>query len=557
MTISIPPLVTSDQYISNSFPRWKLLEFAPRNDPFYAPDGTLMPDREKPVLANPVKHWADPNLAYSWFLQAREWLDDRALLAELDAPVNLTDLPANQRMAARQIDFVARASHAIAQGYNALNVVAMNDWRGRWLYHKWLSGKPFGGPTSEQLMNWFAKGRNFGGGNLSGTEVQSYGRWAITNSANPVFGGARTTPHSLEPAGVIPQLARRIFLERYPRKVDAPTHPNLFGVNAGVSLFASRQGAATTVAIELQENVLNRGFAIRTFYENFLGASVVTRSVVTPNRGRGVMPDGTVLPTIFATSTTEFWDWRATFFDEAAAVGSIEFDPNVKLDLMAPMRAYLDYLSEWVDACLTRSAAQIIEDVRRFVAWANYQQLLQAGGPEAFARSLVNGDADRLAQLKAPDPTAQAVSTLVGGIGASLAKFTFGISALVGGFASAAIKLGDVLIDGDVRGFGKDDLGTYKPTLYRSTLGGDTSRPELGQPSIEGLVAPPRGRAPEINLAAIPALIVPGLQQGIQQRESEGGLGDGFRWWPESSVLPWVAGGLVVAGGVWWLTRQR
>lgn len=557
MSINIPPLVTSDQYISKSFPQWKLLEFAPRNDPFYAPDGTLVPDREKPVLANPVKHWADPNLAYSWFLQAREWLDDRALLAELDAPVNLTDLAANQRMAARQIDFVARASHAIAQGYNALNVVAMNDWRGRWLYHKWLSGKPFGGPTSEQLMNWFAKKRNFGGGNLSGTEVLSYGRWAITNSANPVFGGAQTIPRSLEPAGVIPQLGRRIFLERYPRKVDASTHPNVFGVNAGVGLFTSRQGASTKVAVELQENVLNRGFANRTLYENPVGASVVTRSVVTPNRGRGVMPDGTVLPTIPATSTTAFWDWRATFFDEAVAVGSIEFDPNVKLDLMAPMRAYLDYLSEWVDACLTRSAAQIIEDVRRFVAWANYQQLLQAGGPEAFARSLVNGDADRLAQLKAPDATSQAVSTLVGGIGTALAPFTFGISALVGGFASAAIKLGDVLIDGEVEGFGKDDLGTYKPTLYRSTLGGDTSRPELGQPSIDGLVAPPRGRAPEINFAAIPALIIPGLQQGIEQRQSEGGLGDGFRWWPESSVLPWVAGGLVVAGGVWWLTRKR
>lgn len=544
-------------------PNWRVISFAPKNQAFVMPSGAMAPESETPILADPVQHWADPELAISWLIQARRWLDDKALFDQLNAPPNLTDLAANRAMKARQTDFVGRPFYAIAKAFDAMNLVAMNDPVGRYLHHEFVSGAPFGETDAEQLTSWFAKETNFGGGFQRAGRPQEFGRWFVPNQRTPIFGEQK----ALAPAGSIAKKARNGFLNFYPRGARvASGHPNNFGQFVGIRLAADRQQQATLAAVQYQKYVVNQAYVFRNFSEaqrgtlDDYGGVLVTPGDNIGNRGKGVMPDGTILPpapSLNGSVTTLFWDWRATFFDEWPTVFGIESDPNGRLDLTPPMMLYLELASRWVDACLARGVNQIIEDTRRFVTWANYQQVRQAGSIEQFLADATNKDGDVLRQQLARDTGIQAASGIILAAGTGLAAATYGISALVAGVATAVLQAIDFATDGEVRGYGKDEFGNYKPNLLRAMLSGDITRPDagLGAPRVSDLVDPPIGRQQaSIDWATAfanigPQLLINAQLGGYLKDQSWGELDHDPTAPKKSSILPWAIGAVAVGVG--------
>ena len=335
---------------------WQLLKFPVEGRPVMYFDGSedLKPAQDlQPYSAFELTHWADTDMARAWFMRARDLLDDRALLERLDAPPNFSNRDANRQQADGQIEFVRRAAEAVAKGYDAINVSAMADPMNRFAWQRWVTGPAYGADYSEQITSWFDRQKNFGGGSSSSNQL---GRWFVPNQTYPVFGDR---PMAYPPAGIISAMARHVFLTKYPRQRFASSHPNQFVGSVGFVLEADPAQEHNR-----QTPVIYAKFARNKVWMD-TRRSISTGRAPNVTYGTGYMPDGTKLPAVDDRGYRDFWDWRAVFFDEASATAwGDESDPRVKLGLIGPMRAYLDYLSQVVDACLSRTPTQIIEDVR-------------------------------------------------------------------------------------------------------------------------------------------------------------------------------------------------
>lgn len=545
-------------------PTWRLLKFPVEGRPVLYFDGSeeLKPAQDfQPSGVFEIAHWADTDMARAWFVRARDLLDDEGRRAALDAPPNFTDLARNQEQAQAQIAYLVEIATAMAKGYDALNVFAMADPLNRFAYQRWVSGPAFGEDYSEQLNYWFSKVLNFGAGSSS---TRLYGRWFYPNEVYPIFGDSMAKP----PAGIIPAMARGVFKERYPRRDTASTHPNQFAGSIGFVLEPDPS----------QEHNPRTPVQYARFARNKVWTDF--RRTITANRapgvtyGTGFMPDGTRLPGHSAFDRDAgFWDWRAVFFDEASATAwGGESDTRVKLGLIGPARAYLDYLSQVVDACLTRTPQQIIEDTRKFVLWCNAQQVSRNSGVESTFLSQAAGVQGNIEQqLAAPDPGLQAAAAVAQSIGSALGPVTLGIGALVGGSVSAIIKVVDLLTPAMIRGIGRDDLGRYKPLVERGWLSGDIGSEFGGKPIVSDLEYPP-GYLDPIQLSRRLHSIT---FNKILQRMRSGGRLDAFDWesFPfdmtpptqpvveeePSSMVPWALGGAAVLGGLllWSRTKKK
>lgn len=557
---------------------WKLDTFTVQpNRPIRYPSGELVPEGEQPVPGRTITHWANKRRACSWFTQARLFLEDRATLALCDAPPNFTDLRANQAQVAKQLDFVGRVLNAIAQGYNSLNLVAMNDPMVRAAYHKWISGPPAGDTPGEQLKNWFHPNRNFGGG--SGAS-RTYGRWYFPNQMAPIFGGPVNNNVSGAPAprGIIPIAARSAYLSFYP---DGRTHPNMFVVNVSIDLAFSGSGESRIDTIpEYQPFTMNRAVLrpVRSIADSGFGGS----------NGQGrMLPDGAALPPI---STSDFiplpgaangqtagaWDWRAVFYDTDPILGPVG-DSNL-MSLVAPMRMYLDYLTEIVNAALARTMDQIILDTRIYVAWMNTQQIQIGydGQTNGFFNAVSRAQANALQQQSEGDPSLRAAARTIGAVGGALGAalaptgpgaIAGGVIALVSGVVSGIVGAIGNLQKADVKGIGVDDLGRWKPILQRGYLSGDPNI-ETNRPSIEENVEPPSGEPRSLYVggdygASCDLFLAPGsMQQGIALPYFDWGAAKPKpEDWNEDeesgSIVPWAVAAIILVGGAMLARRQR
>lgn len=459
---------------------FQLLTITTQDRPVLRPDGEPAPAEEQLVVGQTFKHWADTTNARRWFLQAWAWLNDASYKAECDAPPNFTDYAINAEQTRKQLDFVGRVCWALMQGYNHLNVPAMNDPAARRAYHKWVSGGPAGSTLSAQMQNWFRPEANFGGGSFDTGEL---GRWFLPNRAYPIFGGPAPAA-----GGNIGKLARNAFDRLYdagPGRAPAAEYPSAFVVNVGITLESDNRGENKPGnPVDYQLYVRNRAFSDREYST----PEITDRLLGT--RGVGyLLPEGVRLPNPY-TSGYQFWDWRAVFFDVDPWAGPAGDGPK---PLVAPMRAYLDYLNELVEAALSRSPEQIIQDTRAFVAWMNAMQI-QVGysrNANAFLSGVMGVDATSRLQQLAGDPNLALASNLVGTFGAGIGgvvaaanPIAGGIVALASGAVSGILRLINTQITGDVRGVGVDDFGRWKPRLVRSVLSGDISNADYGMPQI-------------------------------------------------------------------------
>ena len=551
-------------------PAWeRLAVIVDASRPVLYPDGSVAPASEQAVAGSRIDHWVAVEYANAWFRQAREYLDDKALLAQCDAEPNFTDPAKNAEQSAKQLDFVGRVAWSICQGYNALNLVAMNDPRVRYAYHRWVSGPPAGDSVSTMLDNWFQPERNFGGGSFS---TRTFGRWYFPNETWPIFGSLNGRGPAQAPVGFIAKLARSAFERFYP---DAATHPSEFVVNVELRLERDPEsGEPTPAPVDYQRVVRNRPLVEpRTVPGGGFSAG--------ESRGIGYMPDGRRLPWgvsgALGARAQGFWDWRAVFFDVDPIVGAV--GNGDKMGLVAPMRAYLDFLNEIVDAALERSPAQIIQDTRVFVTWMNARQIQRAyvGDAGSFLSAVGVSDASTRMQELAGSPAvtlaARSIGTFGAGIGAVVGKanpLAGGIVALASGAVSGVLTLINTAIRGDVTGKGKNDLGRYKPWLARGVLGGDITNETSGQPTISGLEPPPSG------LGGFDPAAYARLRRRLDQQMTDRFLGltsggqrfDGFDWgefkYDEGGeggegpgLLGWALLGAVVVGGAVAVRRSR
>lgn len=517
-----------------------LIEYTVENRPMLLPDGTRLPDEQQVQVGAKFKQWTDETLSRSWFLQARKYLDDTAELAECDKPYR-----ADPAQGARQRAFVMRVANAIAKAYDALNVVAMNDIKTRYAYFRWISGTPFGRNRDEQLQNWFKAERNFGGGDFL-DRSKPFGRWYVPNEPAPVFGESKDG--ATWPGGLIPSMA----LNGYTKFMHlVPCELGEFVISAGVTLRPDPGSAMTAAAsAEYQPYTRNEAFVRTDITAMF-----------------GVLPDGTVIPQLPGIVELPF-DWRAVYAN--SCLGKIG---RPMTTLIAPLRMYLDYFNEIVEAALARTTSQIVQDTISFVTWLNYSAMTSYGTASQFMAAVSNNDARVQAMIDAPDANIQLASASVASIGGAAAAalgavnpIVGGITALVTGVISGILKIVDVLTPGRVTGKGKDEFGRYKPMLERSTLSGSTSNEFSGRPLITGLSDPPIGRLTEYMIfdrvrRALEKLAVRRLmQQGAPTLDAFDW--DRFKLPPppeeDSSPLLWLlAAAGVVGGAVAWKRRKR
>jgi len=484
---------------------WQLIHIRARVDGDRA---TVDPNGSWDIL-----HWADVELARAWIRQASAAID----------PQRVRDADAGGHAA--QVALLVAVTFAIANAYNAMNILWENDPLARMRYRASLSGPPASSSSEYSAYD------NYGGGH-----------WYRANESFPTAGGIRLLDgeqvHAEDFTGSIPMLARQIFLQDYPlgRRV-AEMHPSEFRQSVGVyvdsqgRLDAQGRPADVFEDVRTSRNRINRPFVMGDLPQEILpgtdpstgrgsNAPLSPENWCRTNRdfecprwispaafmgfvtgvvtsGGGVLcgpapprrADETAVDTAWGAiqrsvtmhANCANLDWHYGMFVEAlritthlALVITDDLNPFVPLPVWAPLRAYLPWLQAWIGDLESRSPEQIIVDSRKFVIQQNLHWIQNAGGPDAFYRQLLAGQENRAADQGAADPNVQMAAAAVGAIGAALAGATYGISAVAGAVIGAGLTIWDASRTHDVAPDGnfKDDLGRYKPSFALGWLGG-------------------------------------------------------------------------------------
>jgi hypothetical protein len=172
-------------------------------------------------------------------------------------------------------------------------------------------------------------------------------------------------------------------------------------------------------------------------------------------------------------------DWRS--FSWTGYVGA----PNQQAG--APLRDYLEWAREWAYAIATRGAARTLRDSREYVMKTNAKWVRYLGGPEQFVETIAGRDERLKQELKGTG--GEVANAIVGGIadtvGSIFGGMTGGVVNLVtGGVKAISSVITSLINTGEIRSFGRDDLGRWKPSLERATLRGDVNDPEQPPDSL-------------------------------------------------------------------------
>ncbi len=419
------------------------------------------------TIGRRIRHWAAPEDAIGWFRQAAFWLNDNARIELLKG-----------RSPAEQAAFLELVQGAIISAFNCLNIVWWTDPISRSLYRKYFAGNPntTGSSMREAL---FGRRANYGGSTpvVSGSTSDYYG-WFVPNSDVPVV---------RDPGGLIPRAAWQNFLRH-----NANTHPMMFIPTLGFNL-STLSGVAIpdvsdmvgSLAVELETDVKNNYFLT-------LGNGAINRcsaGLAYPRQCSYVVPNVVGLYGYDSTVAGRPSDWDTNWFQIAASSG---LAPNSRLfESYGPFR-YIDYLREWMAGMTSRTGAQIIQDSRAYVAFANNESVVAMGGRTQFITEALGAAGDVVAQQAALDPGLDAAAQAAFALGGALAGVTYGISAVVGGLVGGGLMLANRGIRKDVSNRGKDDLGRWKPVFERAWLSGDpnsTGQPD--PPAFQVEFAPP------------------------------------------------------------------
>jgi hypothetical protein len=499
---------------------WQLLHIRTRHDG----DRTIV----DPNGAGDVLHWADPELARAWIQKAEEAID----------PQRVRDADAGGHNA--QVALLVTATNAIANAYNAMNILWENDPLARQRYRSFLSGPP-ASVSSEYSLD------------------MNYGRenWYRKDDSFPSGGGIRIVDgEQVRPGnflGRIPALARQMFLRDYPlgQRV-ADMHPSEFRQSVGV--YVDVQGPVdpqgrpigTFPDLSATKSRVNRPFVMGDIPQELLPNSSVHLSPenwcrsntegglpfftcpkwvgayawlggLTLGASATLLTSGGVVcgPAPVAIGKCANLDWHQGMFIEAVRfyVATDDLNPFVSLPVWGPLRDYLPWLEAWISDLGARSPEQIILDSRKFVVQQNVEWITAYGSLPAFVEQVLGQQQQRLEESHTPDPTVQMVASTVTALGASLG-IVVPIAAIAGAIIGAGITIINQAAVHPVSGF-KDDLGHYKPSFALGWLGGRGP----GYPDV-------RYGAPDPEILLVPE--PPGFVRGGRVAVAGAGAGEAY-----------------------------
>jgi len=382
-----------------------------------------------------------------------------------------------------QVKFVREVFQAIANYYNALNIPWSNDPEARRLYRKWLAGTGGTGSEHNQAVDW--NGGNWYSNRMIEKNVSNYP--FVTNPPSPS-------------QGILVRRARRFHEVMQP---GVKTH---FRQLAGVRMTGpdSDWNNPRRSPYVFAQQATNEAFA----YPNGLGDAFLPKSAANgiieegvggwlpraPDRGRmyGAKSGWERRPRVERLQQDRVneiqdgqWanDWRTYGHTSYFGIDNPQ-------QAAAPLRDYLDWAREWVDAISSRQPSQVLRDSRSSVLRYNLRWVNQLGGIDRFANTIAGQNAAIDRELRS-GTTTEVVGAVTGGLVRSLGSVIPGVGPqlanLVGGASDAIFAIFGALIeDGSITSFGRDDLGNFKPVMERSFLKGDINSRE----------APPQVPAP-------------------------------------------------------------
>jgi len=492
----------------------------------------------------------------------------------LSDPGNATTGPFVRTMTDRynaQIRYVADIVQALANGHNALNILWFEDPVARWLYRYWISGPPadanavflkdrsYGGAEGWYTGSFRGAIERFpiipednppsaGGavrvpGNPGGVLARRawdlyhayWGRDTIgTHPLRfvPTVGLTVSLPIDVMPNGSALDDNQALNVTDYPFIVNQPfvltygdgqsapgqatfyhatlsdvdnnPHPTLFPATAGLNQYPFN------AAMGSWRNALDYDTGIERFSHWDTGIRIIPPSdfshTSVVDRFRGPSDS----------RWTKVRDWRqfnSSGFMDVAGAEALGSGPQGGTPVTVWLGAYdyLPYLRAWTEAIVNRSMERIILETRSFVMYQNNQSALTAGSAQNFLEDVLNAPRDVASEQGRPDNVANAAAAATMAIGAALSTVTWGISAIIGGIAAAAL-MGYGNRKKDTPGIGRDDLGRMKPTYERAIIGGhpDLDSPLDGPPNHYHVPMPPTGMAGVRHPEQLPLCNPPG-----------------------------------------------
>lgn len=477
---------------------YRLLTISVQNRPLAGLNGQPMLDDRGNAVGNvptgsaSLLHWMDPELAIGWRAEARR---------RVDAAV------ANRDPAA-----LIAAGRAVMLVYDALNVPWVTDPVGRLLYQAYVAGPPSLGGAG-RFVNEYRGGAAYPYNDnvwlAANQPLLDAGRTdpnhciVIPPLGGHYFGGCvtdLTTPprQTLPYAGAIPAGTRGVINRHDWGAVPDPTqHPSQF---LDRMQFAVVVPNGSALPVDQQRRVplpFDLGLLTAPQVRNAL-LTYTTRSFSGGDPADAVERLQTYVHLDGSDATTDPDGWDVYGFDSNYTLAS----PNVPERMRPSYEDYAPWLDRWVTALEARTPAQIVQDARGYTMFRNGLAASVNGGAASLAGAITNVSDAQLAANPAVVNDIHIAAAATAALGVALAAPTAGISALIGGAASAILVLAATLSPPDLALISVDDLQRPKPWFERAWLGGvgpGSQGPE-GAPSLS-IDAPPGWVRPLSTLA--------------------------------------------------------
>jgi hypothetical protein len=410
--------------------------------------------------------------------------------------------PGDYDLKFRQLQRVWEAFDAIAQFYNAINIPWSSDPVARALWRKWMAGQPVlaGSSTdpaefskdTEYNTNWYSQSTK----DQIRAEGLAYKAWVY-----PIVRDAAT-------AGLIP---RRVYELLHASRNAGADQPIEFVPRAGVQFAINRAALRDTSSPDptLAAEWINEAFAeqawVRAGERICLSAPndalfACHDAPYGPGSGCSLLGQacvGIYVPP-WGNTIRSFDDWRMFYWRSPPASHRSHLVPVLA---WGPLRDYMAWAAEWADAIAARTPEQVVVQARYFASNRNVSATRALGGVAAAMREWANVAGDVRAQATRPDPV---VNSVAGGMAAvaAMAASTGGpygaIAGAIIGLAAAITAIVNHIIT-HLPEKKRNDLGQWKPSFERITLGGDASvgsRASSGGGQPPFAVAAPPGYTP-------------------------------------------------------------
>lgn len=463
-----------------------------------------------PYQATSFRHWCDMALAAACFAEAQRLMNDSARVAALSG-----------EGATAQSQYVFKILSWVANGFNALGIEWFNDPVTRALYRRSISGGPMGSNEGAWVraqfdleepyrLGWYdasfpwpqipnAEGQQrdaeVGNSPLAGLPLQASQQLDRYGGAN-----ARNTRQWVQLCGLYTDTVSRDITD--PRSIEGGVSYASEIRNRAFAWLPSRNGREAALWTDGHEEDPSLRFgpdemAVRErFNKAVIWGGVAYGDIPGPPTGVFVRRDG-------SRSESAIASWDDFAYDEQLSIVS------VPLKVSNPLRDYLGLWADIINACVSRSPADIIAQSRLYVLWQNGKTI---SANTSVRDAIMSRDADLERDRTRPDRTADLILNATSAIAPAVATIAPPYGAIIALGIIAVTTAGRVINAAVSHGLDprrkRNDLGYFKPQLERAQIGGSLTD-DGGTPPAAQVPAPPGWRRPLV-LRITPGLFLGG-----------------------------------------------